>query len=72
MIITSATIVTTLAQVGKLKKRKMASFNPSILTCLEDYEQSARSKVKESAWSYYSEGSFLGQTKKENIEAFKK
>ena len=39
--------------------------------CVEDYEEEAKSKLGEK-WDYYASGSCLGETARENVEAYRK
>ena len=40
--------------------------------CLEDYEEEAKSTLKDSVWDFITSGACLSRTAKDNVEAYKK
>ena len=39
--------------------------------CLEDYEEAAKSTLKDSIWNFVTNGACLCRTAKDNVEAYK-
>ena len=42
------------------------------LVCLEDYKETAKSKLSELIWHYITNGACLGRTAIDNVEAYKR
>ena len=42
------------------------------IVCLEDYKETAKSKLSELIWHYITNGACLGRTAIDNVEAYKR